>query len=65
MGLKGLFGGNKKAEASPAVVGRISAVPGQSDDEREATRAKMQAELDAQRASREARKAAAGMSTEV
>lgn len=54
---KGIFGGGKKGTEAPAA-GRISVAPGQTDDEREATRARMQAEVDAQRAAREARKAA-------
>jgi hypothetical protein len=59
MTFKGLFGGNKKAEIAP-LASRISAAPGQSDEERDATRAKMQAEMDAQRAARDARKTVEG-----
>ncbi|MGE0686898.1 MAG: hypothetical protein AB7P33_09155 [Dehalococcoidia bacterium] len=55
--LKGIFGGGKKGNAQPAAE-RISVAPIQSQDEQDATRLKMQAELDAARASREARKAA-------
>lgn len=56
MSLKGIFGGNKKSE--PSASGRISVAPIQSQEEVDATRNKMQAELDAQRSAREARKAA-------
>jgi len=48
---KGIFG-NKKAGASAPAVGKISAVPGQSDEEKESIRAKMQAEVDAAKAAR-------------
>jgi hypothetical protein len=58
MAFKGLFGGNKKNEAAAPLTGRISAAPGQSDEERDATRAKMEAEMNAQRVARDARKVA-------
>lgn len=60
--LKGIFGGGKKGDARPETE-RISVAPVQSKDEQDATRTKMEAELDAARASREARKAASDSSS--
>jgi hypothetical protein len=65
MSLKGFFGGQKKSSTPVTpLTGNISAAPGQTQEERDAVRNKMQAELDAQRAAREARKAAAEMPAE-
>lgn len=61
--LKGIFGGGKKGDARPATE-RISVAPVQSQEEQDATRAKMEAELDAARAAREARKATSDSSSQ-
>ena len=55
--IKGLFGGKKEAVQAPPV-GRISAAPGQSQEEMDANRARMEAELSASRAARDAKKTA-------
>ena len=53
--IKGLFG-NKKASQKVEPIRGISAAPGQSQEEQDANRNRMEAELDASRAAREARK---------
>ena len=54
--IKGLFGGKKQSVAQPTA--RISAAPGQSQEEQDANRNRMEAELAASRAAREAKKTA-------
>ena len=55
--IKGIFG-NKKADnaGSPPPVASISVAPGQTQEEQEHNRNRMEAELAAARAAREARK---------
>jgi hypothetical protein len=59
--IKGLFGGKKETSAAPLPprkgVASISAAPGQSQEEQDANRARMEGELAASKAAREARKA--------
>jgi hypothetical protein len=56
--IKGLFGNKKSGAAgSPPPVGSISIAPGQTQEEQDLNRNRMEAELAAQKAAREARKA--------
>jgi hypothetical protein len=53
--IKSLFGKKSDAAARPPV-GSISVAPGQSQEEQDANRARMEAELAASKAAREVRK---------
>jgi len=53
--MKGLFGGKKQPEASAPSVGSISMAPGRSQEEQDLNRNRMEAELAASKAAREAR----------
>ena len=54
--IKGIFGGKKESVQAPPI-GRISAAPGQSEEEINNNRSRMEAELAASRAARDAKKA--------
>ena len=53
--LKSIFGG-KKSAGTAQPIGRISVAPGQTQEEQDHNRSHMEAELNASRAAREARK---------